>query len=467
MRQTVRTWTSAIATGLVIASFLWVSACRGGETTVPARKPHLDHSAFFEEPFESGVDVTKACLACHEEDARELHDTQHWLWLGDEEQVPGRKGKMRLGKVNVINNFCISIQGNWSACTKCHAGYGWKDRDFDFDDLTHMDCLVCHDRSGTYAKDRAGWPREDSDLLASARSVGYPTRAACGSCHNYGGGGLAVKHGDLDSSLDNPDEEDDVHMGRHGFACIDCHGGRGHDIQGKSIAVSGDARNGIACTDCHVEWPHESERVNLHTQRVACQTCHIPTFANAIPTKMWWDWSMAGDDTRKDDVHEYLKIKGEFRYERGVMPEYRWFDGRAEHYLLGDRIEGTGPVKINDPVGSRKLSAAKIWPFKVHRGKQIYDTIHRILIPPLTSGEGGYWHDFDWDKAARLGAKVAGLSYSGSHGFIETEMYWPINHMVQKKEKALGCVDCHGERGRLDWQALGYMADPMKAGVEP
>ena len=36
-----------------------------------------------------------------------------------------------------------------------------------------------------------------------------------------------------------------------------------------------------------------------------------------------------------------------------------------------------------------------------------------------------------------------GLPYSGRYGFIETEMYWPINHMVSPADQALQCVDCH------------------------
>jgi hypothetical protein len=43
-------------------------------------------------------------------------------------------------------------------------------------------------------------------------------------------------------------------------------------------------------------------------------------------------------------------------------------------------------------------------------------------------------------------------------------MYWPQNHMVQTKEKALRCVDCHGPGGRMDWQALGYPGDPGRQG---
>ena len=43
-------------------------------------------------------------------------------------------------------------------------------------------------------------------------------------------------------------------------------------------------------------------------------------------------------------------------------------------------------------------------------------------------------------------------------------MYWPLSHMVAPKEKALRCDDCHGEKRRMDWKALGYEGDPMTAG---
>jgi hypothetical protein len=56
--------------------------------------------------------------------------------------------------------------------------------------------------------------------------------------------------------------------------------------------------------------------------------------------------------------------------------------------------------------------------------------------------------------------KAAGQPYSGKYGFIETSMVWAVNHMVAPKEKALKCNDCHSEKGRLDWKALGYKGDP-------
>ena len=73
---------------------------------------------------------------------------------------------------------------------------------------------------------------------------------------------------------------------------------------------------------------------------------------------------------------------------------------------------------------------------------------------------------WDWNQASVLGMESINLTYSGYYGFIETEMYWPINHMVTPAEDALKCSACHSEKGngRLDWEALGYPGDPMKTG---
>ena len=79
-------------------------------------------------------------------------------------------------------------------------------------------------------------------------------------------------------------------------------------------------------------------------------------------------------------------------------------------------------------------------------------------------GEGGFWTDFDWDQALRLGSEVVGLDYSGSYDFAETWMYWPMTHMISPKEDALQCAACHGPDSRMDWQALGYSGDPIDWG---
>jgi hypothetical protein len=178
---------------------------------------------------------------------------------------------------------------------------------------------------------------------------------------------------------------------------------------------------------------------------------------------MDWDWSTAGQDI-EEDPHEYLKIKGSFVYERNFMPEYEWYDGTADRYILGDEIDPNVTTVLNQPGGDITDPDAKIWPFKIHTASQIYDSNYNILLQPKTVGEGGYWTEFDWDQAARLGSEAAGLPYSGEYGFAPTEMYWTLTHMVQPKEQALNCSDCHSENGRMDWEALGYYGDPMNWG---
>ena len=164
----------------------------------------------------------------------------------------------------------------------------------------------------------------------------------------------------------------------------------------------------------------------------------------------------------------FMNKKGSFVWQKNVPPQYAWYNGSADAYMAGDKIDPKGVVKLTYPLGNIGDAKAKIYPFKVHTGKQIYDTKLNIIITPKTYGEGGYWDKYDWDLAADLGMKAnatmveKGLSYSGQHDFVETEMWWRINHMVSPKDQALQCNDCHNKGQRLDWKALGYDGDPMK-----
>ncbi len=431
---------------------------------VKAHKNKTDHTHLLKGPFSSGSEVTLACLECHPNAARDIMKTSHWTWESQPFRVANRPEPVRLGKKNAINNFCIGIQSNWPPCTACHAGYGWSDADFDFSNQELVDCLVCHDRSGQYIKGDSGLPEKGVDLLASARSVGNPTRENCGGCHFRGGGGDAVKHGDLDGSLYFPSEEIDAHMGRHQFICTDCHKTSEHDIRGRAFCISQTDTGQVHCTDCHTETLHQDERINRHVASVGCPTCHVPYGAVKEGTKTHWDWSQAGQDLPEDE-HEYLKIKGRFTWEKNIIPEYRWYNCTSEHYLLGDRIDPNGITDLNHPNGDIRDPKARIMPFKIHRARQIYDAKFNYLIQPNTAGPDGFWSKFDWDTAARIGSEAAGMAYSGQYGFADTEMYWTLTHMVATKDKALQCSSCHGEgEKRLDWIQLGYPGDPLTYG---
>lgn len=105
---------------------------------------------------------------------------------------------------------------------------------------------------------------------------------------------------------------------------------------------------------------------------------------------------------------------------------------------------------------------SQIIPVKIHRARQIYDCeLEQIIQPKLFAekkGEGGYWKDFDWDIAAKLGMEHVNQDYSGNYCFINTEMTWPVNHMVAPAEEALSCTECHSrENSRLAGISDFYM----------
>lgn len=461
----------AILMMVLVAVPLWIFMPRASHATlkdpwsrINTHRAHLDHTPFFTKPFKDARDVTVACLECHADAAEEFMKTAHWKWEGEPVHIPGHQAPLSIGKKNLLNNFCIGIQGNWAGCTSCHAGYGWDSDAFDFSKKENVDCLICHDGSGTYAKGEKGLPRAGVDLRLVAQKVSYPRRDNCGICHIYGGGGMGVKHGDLDNTLVNPTAALDVHMGKANLLCIDCHFTEEHNIMGKAFSVSVSHENGIDCTDCHDPSPHKDQRIASHLAHIACQTCHIPTYAKKAATKTDWDWSKAGDPNRPDDIHTYLKIKGEFIYKKNIVPEYAWFNLKANRYILGDKIDPHAVTHLNNPVGDIHDPTAKIWPFKLHRAKQPYDAVNNYLMVPVTAGKGGFWHEFNWDKAIRLGAEITKIPYSGQYGFAQTDMMWPLSHMVSPAREALKCGDCHGENSRMNWKALGYDGDPEKNG---
>ena len=447
------------------------------QVDVMVLKSTADHTKFeiLKQNFKSVQEVTKACLSCHTEAADQVMHTIHWTW---EKHVPDTD--QTLGKKDIINNYCISIQSNEPRCTSCHVGYGWKDNAFDFSVQENVDCLVCHDTTGTYKKfptmaglpvskptDFNGKTFNPPNLNAVAQKVGHSSRNNCGACHFYGGGGDGVKNGDLDSSLKEPDKSVDVHMSPAGsnFQCSTCHTANAHEISGSRLRMLSqsdthydlpdDDHNRATCQSCHGTTPHGKQQLNDHTDKVVCQTCHIPAYARGgIPTKMAWYWKDAGQFNKDGSIKStkdekgypnYNTLKGSFVCDENVVPEYRWFNGIIRYTLVTDKIDDTKPVEINSIDGSYDDPNARIYPFKIHRGNQPYDPVNKTMVIPHLFGKDdtAYWANFDWAKSIQTGMDYAGLPYSGQYDFVNTEMYWPITHMVAPKKNALACDSCH------------------------
>ena len=449
------------------------------EVSIKLKEEHVsstDHSLFpiLQEKFERPQDLTAACLSCHTERDKEVMATAHWTWLREVVRPNGEK--MMVGKKNIPNNFCTGATGNNGSCMRCHIGYGWADETFDFNEPTNIDCIVCHDRTNSYVKRKggAGMPSTVANATPDApvpnynyiaQNVGLPSRHNCGPCHFEGGGGNNVKHGDLEMALLNTTRKVDVHMAVDGknMVCIDCHTTERHNIMGRQYSVSADNTNRIHCEQCHTATPHGDMILDNHYRKVACQTCHIPIYAKVNPTKLYWDWSEAGRRDENGDFiteydtygkYNYLSIKGRFVWDKDVIPEYHWFNGTASHFLYGDTITEI-PVQMNRLYGEATCPDSKIWPVKVHRGKQPFDSEYRTIIAMKLAGEevgeGAFWLDLDWERSIELGMDYNNLPYSGNWEFVRTEVYWPINHQVSPKEHVLNCVDCHtrNEKGRL------------------
>ncbi|NNL78442.1 MAG: cytochrome C, partial [Desulfobacterales bacterium] len=98
---------------------------------------------------------------------------------------------------------------------------------------------------------------------------------------------------------------------------------------------------------------------------------------------------------------------------------------------------------VSWPEGSLKDKNARIFPFKVHRGKQPYDKENKTLLAPMLSGKQGYWTTLNWDESLRVGSEQMGLPFSGQFDFVETTYVFPTTHMVSPKEDTLACTECH------------------------
>jgi octaheme c-type cytochrome (tetrathionate reductase family) len=437
--------------------------------------------------------VTGKCLGCHEETGHDILKTAHWNWQGRTPTISGQEHSTHIGLRNIIDNYDISLIPNPRLRDFFHIGdvrlaSDWKD-------LTKIDCLVCHDTTATYRRDAS---EETIAWNNVAEKVGRPSRANCGSCHFYSGGGAGIKHGDLSPLLVNPDPDVDFHMGKVDMRCQDCHITSKHQIAGLSFNAPV-VEGRIGCGVCHGEHPHGitgilSRHIDNHVKTVACETCHIPQFARKYPTQLSVDFSTAGQD--RTDIPQqfgkpgYDKRYGEQTWGQNIVPLYRWFEGSRQNYLLGDKIAPDKTVVLNEPIGDKHNPKAQIYPFKVHRAVQPYDVEQKMLV--AVKFEDCLWRDFDWNKAIAEGMKEMGRTFSGKHGFVKTEMYTSIHHEIAPARQSLGCADCHTPENiactrchtnaagmnqpehtqrvypafpnRFDFKALGYEGDPAVTG---
>lgn len=357
--------------------------------------------------------------------------------------------------------------------------------------------------------------------LAAAQNVHATTRQSCLNCHAGAAGADGAKRGDLSKENVNPSLTLDMHMSPAGenLTCSDCHdavgaNGESHRVRGRGLDLrANDVLGRFTCETggCHNGTPHgdfsntTGSSKDKHAMKVACQTCHIPSYAKAaVGTEVARDWQ---DPHPSDSA---CNGRGGWlpREDKGglgsasLIPSYAWFDGTSEVMYLGESLltdvptvplgknlapnfyRGLNPLQeayaLGMPNGDVNTSTAKIYPMKQHWGKLARDDVKQTLIGHSTFE---FFRTGSFCRAVAVGlgvdlpnAAISKVCLEGTPGSLEMPpntttvpvfTYQTINHGVEPKNNALGgslagCGSCHqglaptGTTARLDTDRLGY-----------
>ncbi len=414
------------------------------------------------------------CLQCHETEAYEVHASTHYQWKGEAPYMVDGSYLLQGKDAGALNAYCGNIEGNWEACSSCHVGSGKKpEATASSEQLENIDCLLCHQTEYKRKRENGSMVPDSANMAISmdqaVQTVHPPTRENCLACHAKAGGGDAVKRGDLAlASAHTADIHYDVHMATSGanLACQDCHKAENHRFPGKGSDLrpsDTDVALECASSSCHEATPHASSRLNKHTDRVACQTCHIPVFAKHADdsaateaTEVDRSW-LSGTHSANPPYHPVQTKMND------LVPTYRHWDRYTDNYNIGETIYSnpiTGTYQTSIPRGSVDDADSKLYPFKYKTSDYPLDTASNMLIPLDTSV---FFTTADADQAAMAGLEnmvnkgLSGFSLSDAYEWVTTDTFQLLNHQVAPAAEALGCESCHLENSRMNLQGtLGY-----------
>ena len=197
----------------------------------------------------------------------------------------------------------------------------------------------------------------------------------------------------------------------------------------------------------HGAAPHDGDtatgaKLNEHTAKVACETCHTGSRPNDALARRQWN-------VFKDGKPVTIWRKS------GWWPEYKWYDN------TGPGVSGGYHLPILSYTERRNAPGAKIYPFNavsvdwfVKTKQSAYDDI--IIVPEVKGA----------DENGDGTTTVVEMQKLYKHATLMTEdMNFSISHSVLPAEDAFECQDCHTHLSWvLNWEQLGYEGDPM---IEP
>ena len=337
--------------------------------------------------------------------------------------------------------------------------------------------------------------------LEAAQTVHLTTRQSCLNCHAGAAGGDGTKRGDLSREVaNNATTTMDFHLSPQGadLTCSDCHNDGGHRLRGRGLDLRpNDVAGRFTCDSCHGATPHgdfsntQGSSRDKHAQKVACQTCHIPSYAKAaVGTEVVRDWQ---------DPHPSASAcngRGGWlpREDKGfdLIPSYAWFDGTSQVSYLGESLDGVPTIPLdasvaasfagnfsatddayvigmpNGDVTSTSL-ATKLYPMKEHWGKLARNDGDNTLVGHSTFE---FFRTGSFCRAVAVGlgleevnAPTSSVCETGEPGTempvgttsVAVHTFQTINHGVETSGNALDCNDCHGSTARMNLQVdLGY-----------
>ena len=338
---------------------------------------------------------------------------------------------------------------------------------------------MCHNDG--YAAQRTRLPDGSMGVAqpddGMVQNVHRPTRANCLACHAKAGGGDGVKRGDLSmATITNADRDFDVHMNSAGsnLDCQSCHVFDKHKVIGKGsdLRPTDDLERGseVSCLTCHTDKNsregHDTEKVNDHVARVACQTCHIPVYAK-VATETYRDWRVHHDGSPADASalpgHPYTEKMA------NLTPSYKFWNRKSDNALLGDDASrtyngATDTWPTSTPSGD--VSDGKLYPFKYKTAMQPKTRVDNKLIALNTyeylKGSGNATEAINQGLSAMGYDKPETVAYD----WVLTDTHGLLNHGINPASDALQCADCHGSVDRMDLQGdLGYQLKADKSTV--
>jgi hypothetical protein len=432
-------------------------------------------------------------------------------------------------------------------CGQCHIGGnygpptgtmlpGYQPTD---DEFNSIDCLICHaqhyDMNEVYVvKDANGKLRWHQDRsLESAMSVTKPTNNTCLRCHQHNFGGdlypgnvsaheLGYEHPRLlhpGAKRGMPFSVEDVHY-LAGVQCLDCHEAHGHKIargDGGTDLIDNDLPGvSVSCTKCHGDTPHIQNKVtraflNAHTDKIACETCHIPNLKpDNVVLRDWANTTYVPEE----GIYIYTDKLWSGAPDTGIV--YKWWNGWGTFMAgaLGDNPNGlhtyyaftTHPDSqfkdfnykayydsVLRPIAD--VGKSKIWPFKRFNARMYEDMNNQGpfggMILPFDYVT--YYTTGDSKKAVEAAMKepIMKMLYGDMFKYYIMDDFmhymgikkgWtiPYTHNIQakwmrqdatlmidhyiRKNGALQCQQCHAPAGKgiMPFEELGYPPERVK-----